>query len=42
EVEKENKNAIKVYENFGFKKEKELILKVNKKIFHFYKMVKEL
>ncbi|HRT37692.1 MAG TPA: GNAT family N-acetyltransferase, partial [Caldisericia bacterium] len=40
EVEKENKNAIKVYENFGFKKEKDLNLKIGEKNFSFYKMVK--
>jgi len=42
EVEKENKNAIKVYENFGFKKEKDLNLKIGDKNFSFYKMVKTL
>lgn len=42
EVEKENKNAIKVYENFGFKKEKDLDLKIEDKTFSFYKMVKNL
>lgn len=40
EVEKENENAINVYENFGFKKEKEIYLKIDKKIFSFYKMIK--
>ncbi|HON82904.1 MAG TPA: N-acetyltransferase [Caldisericia bacterium] len=40
EVEKENKNAIKVYENFGFKKEKDLYLKIGEQNFSFYKMVK--
>ena len=42
EVEKENENAIKVYENFGFKKEKDLDLKIEDKTFSFYKMVKNL
>jgi ribosomal protein S18 acetylase RimI-like enzyme len=40
EVEKENLNAIKVYENFGFKKEEEILLKIDRKIFSFYKMIK--
>ncbi len=42
EVEKENENAIKVYEKFGFKKEKDLNLKIGDKTFSFYKMVKNL
>ncbi|NLI56128.1 GNAT family N-acetyltransferase [bacterium] len=42
EVEKENENAIKVYEKFGFKKEKDLDLKIEDKTFSFYKMVKNL
>ena len=42
EVEKENENAIKVYEKFGFKKEKDLNLKIGVKTFSFYKMVKNL
>jgi len=42
EVEKENKNAIRVYEKFGFKKEKDLDLKIEDKTFSFYKMVKNL
>ena len=40
EVEKKNLNAIKVYENFGFKKEKEIFLKIDRKKFSFYKMIK--
>ncbi|MGC9088652.1 MAG: GNAT family N-acetyltransferase [Caldisericia bacterium] len=42
EVEKENENAIIVYEKLGFRKEKELNLKIKDKKFSFYKMVKNL
>jgi len=42
EVEKGNANAIRVYEKFGFIRQKELTLKIKDKKFSFYKMVKRL
>lgn len=42
DVEKENKNAIEIYKNFGFRIDNEFNLTFHENIFSFYRMIKVL